>query len=69
VTTFARFLGVEPNPEDRVSRSEWLDQATFEIMNFSKVEAGRLCWIYTRARLLPLPNVDRITLIHRANLY
>jgi len=43
VTTIARFLGVEPNPKDRVSRSEWLDHATFEIMNFCKVEAGCLC--------------------------
>jgi len=43
ITTIARFLGVEPNPEDRVSGSERLDQAAFEIMNFYKVEAGRLC--------------------------
>ena len=27
ITTIARFLGVETNPEDRVSRSERLDQA------------------------------------------
>jgi len=69
ITTVARFQSVEPNPEDRVSRSERLDQATFEIMNFCKVEAGRLCWIYPGNRLLPLPNVDRTTLLHRANLY
>jgi len=25
VTIIARFLGVEPNPKDRVSGSEWLD--------------------------------------------
>jgi len=43
VTTIARFLGVEPNPEDRVSGYERLDQATLEIMNFYKVEVGRLC--------------------------
>ena len=43
MTTIARFLGFEPNIEDRVSRSNWLDQAAFEIMNFCKVEAGRLC--------------------------
>jgi len=48
VTTIARFLGIEPNPEDRVSGFELLDQAAFEIMNFYKVEAGRLCWIYPR---------------------
>ena len=44
-TTIARFLGVEPNLDNRVSRSEQLDQAAFEIMNLFKVEAGCLCWI------------------------
>ena len=34
VTSIARFLGIKPNPEDRVSGSERLDQVTFEIMNF-----------------------------------
>jgi len=58
VTTIARFLGIEPNPDDRVSGSELLDQAAFEIMSFCKAEAGRLCWIYPGDRLLPLPNVD-----------
>jgi len=43
ITTIARFLGVEPNLEDRVSGSERLAQAAFEIMNFCKVEADRLC--------------------------
>ena len=65
VTTIARFLRVECNFQDRVFRSEKLDQAAFEIMNLCKVEAGRLCWIYPGDRLLPLPNVDRTTLIHR----
>jgi len=69
ITTIARFLGVEPNPEDRVPRSERLDQATFEIMNFFKVEAGCLCWLYPRDWLFLLPNVDRTTLLHRGNLY
>jgi len=41
ITTIARFLGVEPNPEDKVSGL--LDEAAFEIMNFCKVEAHRLC--------------------------
>jgi len=45
VTTIARFLGIEPNPEDRVFKSERLDQVAFEIINFYKVEAGLLCWI------------------------
>ena len=64
ITIIAKFLGAEPNPEDRVSGSERLDQADFEIMNFCKVEAGRLCWIYPGDRLLPLPNVDRTTILH-----
>ena len=58
MTTIARFLGIEPNPDDRVSRPERLHQATFEIINFCKVEARRLCWIYPRDRLLPLSNID-----------
>ena len=69
VTTIARFLDIQPNPEDRVSESERLDQAAFEIMNFGKVEDGRLCWIYPGDRLLPLPNVNRTTLLHWANRY
>jgi len=43
ITTIARFLGVEPNPEDRIFGSEQLVQATFEVMNFCKVKAGHLC--------------------------
>jgi len=46
-----------------------LNQAGFKIMNFCKVEAGRLCWIYPGDWLLPLPNVDHTTLLHRGNLY
>ena len=60
----ARFLGIETNPEDRVCRFEQLDQAVFQIMNFCKVEAGRLCWIYLADRLLLLANVNRTTLLH-----
>ena len=51
IITIARFLGIEPNPDDRVSRFERLNQAAFEIMNFCKVEAARLCWIYPGDRL------------------
>jgi len=69
ITTIVRLLGVEPNPEDRVSGSERLNQAAFEIMNFCKVKADRLCWIYLGDRLLSLPSIDRTTLLHRANLY
>ena len=69
VTTIARFLDIEPVHEDRISGSEWLDQANFEIMNLCKVKTGHLYWIYPGDRLLPLPNVDRSTLLHQANLY
>ena len=64
ITTIARFLGVKPNLEDRVSGSEQLDQAVFEIMNFCKAKASRLCWIYPGDRLLPLPNVNCTTFLH-----
>jgi len=43
VTTITRFLGIEPNHEDRVSWSERLDHTALEIMTFCKVEVGRLC--------------------------
>ena len=69
LTTIARFLGIEPNLEDGVSGFEWLDQVAFEIINFCKVEAGRLCWIYLGNQLLPLANVDRTTLLHQGKLY
>jgi len=37
-------------------------------MNFCKVEAGHLCWIYPKDRLILLPNVARTTLLSHANL-
>ena len=43
VTTIARFLGNEPNPKDRISTSERLDQTVFEIIKSCKVEVGHLC--------------------------
>jgi len=55
ITTITRFLGVEPNPKDGVSGSERLDQAAFEILNFCKVYASRLCWIYPRDWLSHFP--------------
>jgi len=64
ITTITRFLGVEPNPEDRGSGSKRLDQAAFEIMNFYKVKTDYLCWIYPEDWLLPLPNIDHTTLLH-----
>ena len=48
VTTIARFLGVKPNPKDRIYGFEQLDQAVFETINFCKGEAGHLCWSYHR---------------------
>jgi len=42
ITSIARLLGVESSPEDRVFVSERLDQPTFEITNFYKVEADCL---------------------------
>jgi len=68
ITSIARFLGIEHNSDDRVSGSERLDKAAFELMGFCKVEAGRLCWIYPRGRLMPLPNIERTTLRHYHNL-
>jgi len=69
VTTIAICFGVEPNAEDRVPGCEQLDQAAFEIMNFRKIEAARICWIYPGDLLFSLPNVHRTTLLHRGNLY
>jgi len=68
ITTIASFLGVEPNLENQVSGFKRLNQVPFELMNFCKIEARRLYWIYHRDRLLPLSNIDRTTLLHRGNL-
>jgi len=68
VITIARFWVSSPT-EYRVSKSQRLDQAAFEIMNSCKVNAERLCWIYPEDRLVPIFNVDRTTLLHWANLY
>ena len=68
ITSIARFLGIEPNPDDRVSGSKRLDKAAFELMSFCKVEAGQLYWIYPKGRLMPLPNIERTTLRHPPNL-
>jgi len=43
ITSIARFLGIEPNPDDRVSGSKRLNKAAFELMGICKVEVGRLC--------------------------
>jgi len=46
VTTIARFLGIEPNPKDRVSGFEQLNQVAFKIMNFCRLGARRFYLIY-----------------------
>jgi len=58
VTSIARFLGIEPNPYDRVRESERLDKAAFELMGFCQVEAGRLCWIYLGVALCLFPTFN-----------
>ena len=69
ITTIASSLGVEPNLEDRFFGFEQLDQAAFKLMNFCKVDARHLCWIYPGDRLLLLPNVEQTIVLHRANLH
>jgi len=68
ITSIARFLGIKPNLDDRVSGSERLEKAAFELMGFSWVRAGRLCWIYPGCQLMPLPNIECTTLHHYHNL-
>ena len=40
IDPIARSIGIEPNPDDRVPSSDWLNLAGFEQMKFCKVEAG-----------------------------
>jgi len=68
ITSIVGFLGIEPDPNDRVSGSERLDKVSFELMGFCKVEEGRLCSIYPGGRLMPLPNIEWTTLHHYPNL-
>ena len=69
ITPIARSIGIEPNPNDRVPSSERLKLIIFEQMKFCNVEAGCGCWIYLENQLMPLPNIDCITLLSLANLY
>ena len=46
MTTIARFFGIEPNPKDRVSGFEQLNQVAFKIMNFCRLGARRFYLIY-----------------------
>jgi len=68
MTPIGRSVGTQHNPDDRVSRPESLALATFKQMKFCTMEGGRMCWIYPGNRFIPLPNVDRITLLNPNNL-
>ena len=46
IMTTAQFFNIIPEDDDRVPGSERLDKASFELMSFCKLEAGRLCWFY-----------------------
>jgi len=46
ITTIAQFFNIIPEDDDQVPGSERLDKASFELMSFGKLEAGRLFWIY-----------------------
>ena len=69
ITLIARLVGVEPNPDDKAAGSKRLNLAAFEQMKFCKVDGGRICQIYPGNQLIHLLNVDRTTLLNRANLY
>jgi len=42
ITFIARSLGVELNPDDKVSRFEGLNKAAFQQMKFCKIETGHI---------------------------
>jgi len=46
ISPIARLLGVERNPDDRVTCSEWFNSGAFEQMKFCKVDGGCIYWIY-----------------------
>ena len=47
ITPIARSIDIEPNPDDRVSRSERLALAALEQMKLCTIEGGRLFQILT----------------------
>jgi len=69
ITPIARSVRIKLNPDDRVPSFERLNIAAFEQMEFCKIEAEHVYWIYPRNHLMPLLNVNRTTLLNRANLY
>jgi len=64
----AKLLRLEPNPDNGVTNSERLNLAAFEQIKFCKVDGWCICWIYPDNRLMPLPNVDRTSLLNQANI-
>jgi len=69
ITLIARLVGAEPNPNDIIACSERLNLVAFKQMKFSKVDSGRICWIYLGNQLMHLPNVDWTSLLNWVNLY
>ena len=65
ITPIAWSVGRELNPNHRIPGYELLNLVAFEYMKFYMVEAGSVCWIYLGNRLMPLPSVDRTTLLNR----
>ena len=64
ITPITKTTGIESNPDDRGPSFEQLNLGVFY-----KVEGGCVCWIYPRNQLMPLYNIERITLLNWANLY
>jgi len=69
ITPFATLVSVEMNTDDRVAGLERLNLAGFEQTKLCRVDGGRICWIYPGNWLMPLPNVERTSLLNRVNLY
>jgi len=61
-------LNIIPEDDDRVCGFERLDKASFALMSFRKVEAGKLCSIFPRGKAYASSNVERTTLQNQNNL-
>jgi len=48
ITLIARSVGIDSNPDNRVLGFKRLNLAVFEQIKLSKVNAGRVRWIYPR---------------------
>ena len=51
-----------------MSGFERLALANLEQMKFCRMEGGRICWNYLGNRLMPIPNINRATLLKLDNL-